>query len=183
MYQVLHFPSSFSILPNFFNFVFLFFINNHGWRCQFYMLSFELWFSAPYQQVFIEHVMNHPSFQKFELKHSLTNILWDPKESVSFLVQLFWGSVQMDIFVFQPHIVSFLQFLRISLFLSNCFFIVSCITSINFVTSSQLLCSPIRNSSSFRNSICAIRLPFHGYLPKLSMNGVCPIAICFLLLY
>ncbi len=76
----------------------------------------------------------------------------------------------MDIFVFQPHIVSNLQSLRISLFLLNCFFIISCAAFIVFVASSQLLSNLMRNSSGLRNSVFTIRFPFHRCLPKLSSN-------------
>ena len=70
MHQVLHSSAFFPILPYFFNFVFFFFINNCRWRCWFHMLFFIMWFTASDQQVFIEHIMNHPSFWKIKLKCS-----------------------------------------------------------------------------------------------------------------
>ena len=116
-------PSTpFSVLPDFFYFVFFFLINNSWWWCWFLMLSFELWFDALCQEVFIEHVVNCPFFWKFQLKYFWTNILWDSKGSVSFLVQLLWGSVQLDIFILQPHVVSNFQSLRILSFLVELLF-------------------------------------------------------------
>ena len=159
IHQVLCSLSSFPMLLNFFDLIFLFFINNSGWRYWSYMLFFELQFPTSCQQVFIKNIMY---------------LFWS-----SFFKGLFeW------IFLLSSHILSptfnpwgFL------LFLSNCFFMAPCAISIDFIASSQLLCNPIRNSSSFGNSVCTIRLPFHGYLPQLSSNGVCPIAACFLSLY
>ena len=115
--QVLHPSFSFPMLPDFFHFIFFFFINNCWRRCWFLMLSFELWLHTSCQQVLIEDIMNHPSFWKLQFKCSWSNVLRDSEWSVSFIVQLLWGSVQMDIFVFQPHIVTNLQSLRISPFL------------------------------------------------------------------
>ena len=69
------------------------------------------------------------------------------------------------------------------LFLSNCLFIASFAIFINFIVSSQLCCNLVRNSSNFGNSICTIRFPFYGCLPKLSLKGVLSITTCFLLLY
>ena len=97
--QILRFPSLFSVLPNFFHLIFLFFINNCWWRCRLLMLSFELWLHTLCQQVFIEYVMNHPSFWKLQFKCSWSNVLRDFEWSISFIVQLLWGSVQMDILV------------------------------------------------------------------------------------
>ena len=72
---------------------------------------------------------------------------------------------------------------RFLFFLSNCLFITSFAISIDFIASSQLFCNPIRKSSRFGNSVCTTRFPFYKYLPKLSSNGVLPIAKCLLLLY
>ena len=69
------------------------------------------------------------------------------------------------------------------LFLSNYLFIVSLSMSIALVTSSQLFCKLIKNSSSFGNFIYTVKSPFHKCRPKLSLNGVCPVAACFLSLY
>ena len=115
--QVLRPPSSFSVLPDFFHLIFLFFINNRWWRCQFLMLSFELWLYILCQQVFVEDVMNHPSFWKLQFKYFWSNVIWDFEWSISFIIQLLRGSVQMDIFILQPHVVTNLQSLRIPPFL------------------------------------------------------------------
>ena len=72
---------------------------------------------------------------------------------------------------------------RFHLFLSNCLFIISFAMSIVLVASSQLFCKLIKNSSSFGNSVCTVKSPFYGCCPKLSLNGVCPIAMCLLSLY
>ena len=69
------------------------------------------------------------------------------------------------------------------LFLSNCLFIISLAMSIALVASSQLFHKPIKNSSSFGNSVCTVKSPFHECCSKLSLNGVHPIAMCFLSLY
>ena len=69
------------------------------------------------------------------------------------------------------------------LFLLNCLFIISLAMSIALVASSQLFYKPIKNSSSFRNSVCTVKSPFHGCCPKLSLNGMHPVAMCFLSLY
>ena len=127
--------------------------------------------------------MYHLFFQKFQLKCFLTNVLWDCKRSISFLVQLLWGSVWTNVFSFQLHIVSYFQSLWILSLLVKLPFIASFAISIDFMASSQLLCNLMRNSSNFENSICTIRFLFLGYLPKLSLNGVCPVTICFLSLY
>ena len=69
------------------------------------------------------------------------------------------------------------------LFLSCYLFMFFWAFSIIFVACSQLLCIPVRNSSTLEISICITRLPFHGCLPKLNSNGVLPVATCFLSLY
>ena len=69
------------------------------------------------------------------------------------------------------------------LFLSNYLFIASFAISIDFMAFSQLCCSPIRNYSKFGSSVCTVRLPFHRYISKLSLKGVCSVATCFLSLY
>ena len=97
---------------------------------------------------------------------------------------LFWSSFFKGFFewiflAFNHMLSSSFNSCRFCLFLSNCSFMTFCANSINFVAFSQLCCNPIRNSSNFGNSICTVRLPFYGCLPKLSMNGVCPIATCF----
>ena len=112
MYEVLCLSTPFPMLSNFF-----FFIDNHWQWYWFLVLILELWFHTSCQKVFIEHVVNSLSFWKFQLKHSWANILWDPKRSIFLLVQLLWELIQLNILVLQPHIVSNLQFLRISLFL------------------------------------------------------------------
>ena len=117
---------------------------------------------------------------------------WNTSWPMSFEIlkgpYLFWSSFFEGlfewIFLASNHILSSsFSPCRFYLFLSNCFFIISCVNSINFVAFSQLLCNPIRNSSNFRNSICTIKLPFYKYHPKLSTNGVCSVAMYFLLLY
>ena len=69
------------------------------------------------------------------------------------------------------------------LFLSNCLFIISLAMSIALVASSQLFYKPIKNSSSFGNSVCTVKSSFHGCCPKLILNEVHPVAMCFLSLY
>ena len=171
------------MLSDFFYFIFLFFIDNYWWWCWIHVLSLELGFFTTCQQVLIEYIMNHSSFWKFQLKHFLTNVLWDPKESISFLVQLLGESVWVDVFSFQLHVSSFFSSYGFYLFLLNCFFMIFWANSINFFASSQLCCNLVRNSSSFGNSIYTIKLPFYGYYPKLSINSICPITMYFLLLY
>ena len=114
MHQILCSSSSCSMLPYFFYFIFFFFINNHWRWCWILVLSFELWLHASCQKVLIKDVMNYLSFWKFQLKCSWTNVLCDSKGSVSFVIQLLWGSVWLDIFVLQPHMVTNLQTLRVS---------------------------------------------------------------------
>ena len=121
----MHSSSIFPIFLNFFDFVFFFFINNHRLRYWFHVLSLIMGFSVPCQQVFIKHIVYDPSFWKFKLKYFLTNLLHNPKESISFLVKLLWKLIWMDVFNFQPYIISYLQLLRVSLFpiilLLHCF--------------------------------------------------------------
>ena len=117
MYQVLCPSSTFPMLPAFFYFIFLFFINNRQQRCWILVLFFEFQLYILCQKILIENIMNCSSFWKFQLKCFWTNVFWDFKRFVSFIVQLLWGSIQLDIFVFQPHIVTNLQSLRISSFL------------------------------------------------------------------
>ena len=113
----------------------------------------------------------------------MTNVLWDSKRSISFLVKLLWGSIQLDILSFQLHIISNFQSLQIiSLFVKLFLYSFFC-HFYWFFASSQLLCSPLRKSSSFGNSIFTIRFSFHKCLPKLSLNRICPVITCFLLLY
>ena len=147
------------------------------------MLSLKLQFSTSCQQVFIQHIVNHLFFWQLQLKHSLTNVFCNLKESVSFLVKLFRESFQVDILSLQLHVVFYFQLLYISFFLSNCFFTVFFAISIDFFTAFQLPCSFLRKSSSFGNSFFTVRSSFYRYYPKLSLNRVYPIATCFLLLY
>jgi len=81
------------------------------------MLSFELWLHTLCQQVLIEDIMNYSSFWKLQFKYFQSNVLQDSEWSIFVIVQLLWGSVWMDIFIFQPHIVTNLQSLRIPPFL------------------------------------------------------------------
>ena len=79
IHEVLCPSTSFSMLPNFFNLIFLFLVNN-CWRwCWFLMLTLEFWFHTSCQEVFVKHIVNHPSFQKFQLKCFWANIIQDPK--------------------------------------------------------------------------------------------------------
>ena len=101
---------------------------------------------------------------------------------------LFWSSFfegQFEwIFSFSNNTLSLtFNSCRFSFFLSNCLFIFFWASSINFVASSQLCCSLVRNSSNFRNFICVTRLPFYECLPKLSLNRICSVTVCFLSLY
>ena len=68
VHQVLYLFLLFSILSYFFDFIFFFFIDNCQWRYWIHVLSFELWCFAFYQQVFIKHIVYHPSFWKLQLK-------------------------------------------------------------------------------------------------------------------
>ena len=125
--------------------------------------------------------MDHSSFWKFKLKHSLTNSF--QKGLYRFWFSFFEGLFKW-IFLASNHMLSpFFNPCGFHLFLSNCFFIVSLAMSIALVIFSQLFCKPIKNSSSFGNSICTVKFPFHGCCPKLSLNRICPIATCFLSLY
>ena len=117
MHSKLCSPSSFSVLSDFFYFILFFLIDNVWWWCQFHVLTLKLWFLALCQQVLIKHTVYYLFFWKFQLKHSLTNVLWDCKRSISFLVWLLWGLVWMYIFGFQLHVVSYLQSLWILPFL------------------------------------------------------------------
>ena len=69
------------------------------------------------------------------------------------------------------------------LFLSNCFFMFFCTSSIALVACSQLFYSLIRKSSTLGMSVWTTRSPFQGCLLKFNLNGVHPVAACFLLLY
>ena len=98
---------------------------------------------------------------------------------------LFWFSFFEGLFEWMflasNHMLSFpFSLCGFCLFLSDCFFMTFCANSIDFMTSSQLCCNPVRNSG---NSICTVRLSFYGCHLKLSINSVCPIAMCFLSLY
>ena len=108
------------------------------------------------------------------LKPMFFEILKDP--------YLFWSSFFEGlfkwIFLFSNHMLSpTFNPWGFFYFLSNCFFIISYTTSIDFVASFQLLCRPVRKASNIGNSICATRLPFYGYLPKLSLNSVLSIVM------
>ena len=101
---------------------------------------------------------------------------------------LFWSSFFEGLFKWMflasnYTLSPFFNLYRFHLFLLNYFFIISCANSINFMASSQLLCSSVKNSSNFGNSVYTVRLPFYRCLPKLSTNGVCSIATYFLSLY
>ena len=117
MYQVLLSLFLCPVLPYFFRFILFFFINNHRWWCWFLALSLKLWLHTSCQQVLIENVVNYLSFWKLQFKCSWSNVLRDFERSISFVIQLLWGSIRMDILVFQPHMVSWFQFLRVSSFL------------------------------------------------------------------
>jgi len=96
----------------------------------------------------------------------------------------FFESLFNRIFLFSNHMLSpTSNSSGFCLFLLNYFFIFFCASFIDFVACSQLLCNSVRNSSNFGNSICIMRLPFYGCLPKFSSNGVFPVATCLLSLY
>ena len=130
------------------------------------MLTLKLQFFTLYQQVFIEYIVNHPFFQKFQLKCSLTNILQDFKESIFFQLS-FFEDLFKQIFLASNHMLfSIFNSYKFYLFLSNCFFIASFAISIDFIAFSQLLCNPTRKSSNFGNFICIVRFLFYKYLSK-----------------
>ena len=138
------------------------------------------------------HLVSKSSLNTLYIIYSSESSSWKASRLIFFEIlkdlYLFWSNFFQGlftwIFLFSSHTLSptfnSREFLH---FLSNCFFILFWATSINFMASFQLLYSPIRNSSNFRNSVCATRLPFHRCLPKLSSNGVHPVATCFLSLY
>ena len=101
---------------------------------------------------------------------------------------LFWSSFFEGhfecIFLASSHILS-LNFKPYGflLFLLNCFFMASFAIFINILALFQLLCNPSKESFSFSNSIFIIKSPFYKCLPKLSLNGICPVTAYFLLLY
>ena len=66
------------------------------------------------------------------------------------------------------------------LLLSNCFFMLLWLSFIACVACFQLSCNFFTNSSTRGNSVCTMRSPFQGCLPKFSSNGVFPVAACFL---
>ena len=68
------------------------------------------------------------------------------------------------------------------LFLSNCRFMFFWASSIACTACFQLSCSFFPNSSTHGNSVCTMRSPFQGCLPKFRLNGVFPVAAYFLLL-
>ena len=138
------------------------------------------------------HHINKSSLNILWIIHSSGSSSWNTPWLMSFEIlkglYLFWSSFFEGLFEWIFFASNYTLSLTFSLwgflfFLSNCFFITSCIASIDFVASSQLLCNPVRNSSNFGNSVCTIKLPFHRYYPKLSLNGVCPVAAYFLPLY
>ena len=177
MHQVLHLSSSFSMLPDFFYLILLFFINNRWWRCQLLMLSFELWFCTSCQQILIEDIVNHPSFWKLQFKCFRSNGLY------LLLFSFFEGRFEW-IFLFSSHmLLPTFNSWGFFLFLSNCFFIFFCTSSIALVACFQLFCNPIRKSSTHRMSIFTMRSHFQGCLPKFNLNGVLPVAACLLSLY
>ena len=101
-----------------------------------------------------------------------------------FLLSSFFEGQFEWIFLFSSHTWSpIFNLCRFFLFLSNCFFIFLCASSIALVTCSQLLCNPLRKSSTHGMSIFTMRLPFQGCLPKFNSNGVFSVAACLLLLY
>ena len=138
------------------------------------------------------HLVSKSSLNTLYIIYSSESSSWKASRLIFFEIlkdlYLFWSnffeSLFKWIFLFSNHILSPIfnpwEFL---FFLSNCFFILFWATFIDFVASFQLLCSPIRNSSNFGNSVCTTRLSFHKCLLKLSSNKVCSVATCFLLLY
>ena len=138
------------------------------------------------------HYVRRSLLNTLWIAHSSGSSSWNASKPMFFEILKslyhFWFSFfegRFDwIFLFSNHILSptfspwgFL------LFLLNCLFIFFWASSINFVACSQLFCSPVRNFSNLRNFICTTRLPFHGCLPKFSLNRVHPVAACLLLLY
>ena len=183
MNQVLCFPSMFSVLSNFFYFVFLFFINNHWQGAGFSCYSLNL--SST-------HCVSRSSLKILWIAHPSGSSSWNSPEPMFFeilkgpylLLFNFFESQFKWIFLFSSHTLS-LTFSpwRFHLLLLNYFFIFSCASFIAFVVCFQLFCIPIRNSSTCGISVWTTRLPFYQYLPKFSSNSVLLVVVCFLLLY
>ena len=138
------------------------------------------------------HLISRSSLNTLWIIHSFGNSSWNTS-CLMFLrilkdLYLFWSNFFEGwfewIFLASNHILfSTCNSYRFLLFLSNCFFIASFAISIKFIAFSQLLCNSLRNSSNFGNFICTVKFPFQECCPKLCLNGICPIAICFLWLY
>ena len=138
------------------------------------------------------HHINRSLLNTLWIIYSFGSSSWNASWLISFEIlkdlYLFWLSFFKHlfewIFLDFSHILSpTLSPYEFCLFLSNCFFIASFAIFIDFVASSQLLCNPMRKSSSFSNSICTVIFPFYRCLPKLSSNRILSIAVCLLLLY
>ena len=138
------------------------------------------------------HHVNRSSLNTLWIIYSSGSLSWNAPWPITFRIlkglYCFWSSFFESlfklIFLDSNHILSpsFSPY-GFCLFLSNYFFIVSLAVSIALVASSQLFCKPIKNSSSFGNFICTVKSSFYGCCPKLSSNGVHPVAACFLSLY
>ena len=138
------------------------------------------------------HFVSRSLLNTLYIIHSSGSSSWNASRPMSFEIlkdqYLFWFSFFKGrfkwIFLFSSHTLSpTFNPCGFLLFLSNYLCIFFWTSFIDFVASSQHCCSPVRNSSNFRNSVCVTRLPFYGCLPKLSSNGVCPVVACFLSLY
>ena len=140
---------------------------------------------------FLHHV-NKSLLNILCIIHPFRSSSWNTLWSISFEIlkdlYLFWSGFFEGlfkwIFSYSSHMLSpVFSHCEFYFFLSDHLFINSFAISIDFIASSQLLCSLIRNSSSFGNYICTVRFSFHWCLPKLSSNEVCSITTCLLLLY
>ena len=138
------------------------------------------------------HCVRRSPLNMLWIIHPFESSSWNASEPIFFEIlkglYLFWSNFFEGLFdwmfLFSNHMFSpTFSSCRFHLFLSNCFFILFCTSFIDLVACSQLFCNPARNSSSFRNSDCTMRLSFHRYLPKFNLNSVLPVAACLLSLY
>ena len=138
------------------------------------------------------HYVNRSFLNMLWTIHSSGNSIWNTPWPMSFEIlnssYLLWSNFFKGcfkwIFLASSHMLSpTFSSCGFLLFLLNYFFITSFAISIDIFALSQLLCIPLRKSSSFSNSVLIVRFPFYRYLPKLSSNRVCSIVAYFLLLY
>ena len=179
MHQVLCSSASFPMLPYFFNFILI--IVGGGANSTCCSLNCGLL-----------HLVSRSLLNMLCIIHPSGSSSWNAPKLMSLEIlkglYLFWCSFFESlfkwIFLFSNHTLSpIFNSWGFLCFLSNYFFVVSYAVSIDFVASFQLLCRPVRNSSNLENSVCTMRLPFYGCLPKLSSKGVLPVAMCLLSLY